>query len=293
MRGNVLVMLVLAVVFGVAAVFLSNVWLVNQEPRAALAQPGQTAEDTVVVAAVPLKFGDRLTSDNLKQIPWTAGALPTGAFHTVKDLLDAKKGDRQVLSAMGVNEPVLKWKVTGPGQRASLSAVLDKGMTAVSIRVNDVNGVAGFVLPGDRVDVLLTRHTNDQSYVDVLLQNVKVLAIDQTTDESKDHPIVGRAATVEVSTVDAQKLTLAAGVGQLSLALRQVGAASDQQTSRVTLGDLTGTSVTTQPQTVASASEPDVKPDTGKVVPKAKPTSVQVGVLRGDQWKMYDVPLAP
>lgn len=242
MRANTIIMIVLAGVFGVLAVVLANIWLANQ--RSALAQSDGVKRDTVVVAAVPLKFGDTLTADKLREIAWPAGAVPAGAFKTTKDLLSGE-GSKQALQAIGANEPILATKITGPGQRATLSAVLSEGMKAVSIRVNDVLGVAGFVFPGDRVDVLLTRTVRsdggaDRSFVDVLLQSVKVLAVDQVADESKDSPTVVKAVTVEVSTKDAQKLTLAAGAGQLSLALRQAAASQGETTERVTLSDLTG-----------------------------------------------------
>jgi pilus assembly protein CpaB len=287
MRANVVVMLALAVVFGVAAVFLSNIWLANQEPRAAMIGPGEHAEQTVVVAAGPLRFGDKLTADNLREIPWTAGALPAGSFSSRAQLLDPKAGDRQVLVALAANEPILGSKITGPGQRATLSAVLDPGMKAVSIRVNDIAGVAGFVLPGDRVDVLLTRRDGAQSTVDVLLQSVKVLAIDQIADDKKENPTVARSVTVEVSTLDAQKLTLAAGVGELALALRQVGSSRDEVTDHVTLGDLTGDQPAAEapkPEQVAAAA-PSVAP----VV--HSPATVQVDVYRGTELKSYDVPV--
>lgn len=235
-------MIILAGVFGVAAVVLANIWLANQ--RNAMAQAGNVPRDTIVVAAVPLKFGDTLSAEKLREIAWPAGAVPAGAFKTTKEAL-AGNGTRQALQAIGANEPVLTTKITGPGQRATLSAVLTEGMKAVSIRVNDVLGVAGFVFPGDRVDILLTRNVRsgegpDKSFVDVLLQSVKVLAVDQVADESKDSPTVVKAVTVEVSTKDAQKLTLAAGAGQLSLALRQAAANKGEMTERVTLSDLTG-----------------------------------------------------
>lgn len=241
MRANTVIMIVLAGVFGVLAVVLANIWLANQ--RSAMARTGDIERDTVVVAAVALKFGDTLSAEKLREVAWPSGAIPAGAFQTTKDLLT---GDpKQALQAIGVNEPVLATKITGPGQRATLSAVLAEGMKAVSIRVNDVLGVAGFVFPGDRVDVLLTRSVRnpegaDQSFVDVLLQSVKVLAVDQVADESKDSPTVVKAVTVEVNTKDAQKLTLAAGAGQLSLALRQAAASKGETTERITLTDLTG-----------------------------------------------------
>ncbi|TPL83179.1 Flp pilus assembly protein CpaB [Mesorhizobium sp. B2-3-13] len=242
MRANTLIMIVLAGVFGVLAVVLVNIWLAGQ--RSAMAQTGLVQGSTVVVAAMPLKFGDALTADKLREVAWPAGAVPTGAFKTTKDAL-AGEGTRQALQTISANEPVLASKITGPGQRATLSAVLGEGMKAVSIRVNDVLGVAGFVFPGDRVDVLLTRSVRtddgaDKSFVDVLLQGMKVLAIDQVADVSKDSPTVVKSVTLEASTKDAQKLTLAAGAGQLSLALRQAAASKGETTERVTLSDLTG-----------------------------------------------------
>ena len=285
MKANTLVMLTLAVVFGVLAVFLTNVWWGGQQRRsAAAARDNVVAEDTVVVAAVPLSFGDTLSLDNLREIPWPAASLPAGAFKTREALLSAKDGDRQVITAIGPNEPILEWKITGPGQRATLSAVLDEGMKAVSIRVNDVLGVAGFVLPGDRVDILLTR-TKDKDgnpYVDVLLQNVKVLAVDQSADDRKEDAIVVKSVTLEVATQDAQKLTLAAGIGQLSLALREAASNAGEVTQRITISDLVGG--------LPDAS--DDEPTPAAVLPGiALRNNIQVGVTRGVERSVYDVPL--
>lgn len=242
MRANSIIMVVLAGIFGILAVVLANMWLANQ--RNQMAGASEIAESTILVATVPLKFGDPVTADKMRQIPWPAGSIPAGAFKTAEEMF-AKEGNRQALQAIAVNEPILASKITGPGQRATLSAVLADGMKAVSIRVNDVLGVAGFVFPGDRVDVLLTRtvrdgNGTDQSFVDVLLQGMKVLAVDQVADESTENPTVVKAVTLEANTKDAQKLTLAAGAGQLSLALRQVAANKGETTERVTLADLTG-----------------------------------------------------
>ena len=150
MRANSIIMLVLAVVFGTIAVFLTQSWLQSQ---ASLANRGPAEEaikvQTIVVAARPLRFGMQLKPDNLKEIPWPGTSIPEGGFGKVSDLL-TEDGARFVLSAIEPNEPIYKWKVTGAGARATLSAVVDEGMRAVSIQINDVLGVAGFVLPGDR-----------------------------------------------------------------------------------------------------------------------------------------------
>jgi pilus assembly protein CpaB len=149
-----------------------------------------------------------------------------------------------VLSKIEKNEPVLASRVTGPGQRGSLSALIDPGMRAVTVRVDDVRGVAGFLVPGDHVDVVLTRlesggaNAAANSYTDVLLQNVKVLGVDQIASSSEDKPTVAKAVTVEVTTEQAQKLVLAGGVGSLSLVLRQAGGMEADASRRVSLSDL-------------------------------------------------------
>jgi pilus assembly protein CpaB len=287
MRANTIIMVLLAAVFGVAAVVLANMWLADQ--RNAVAAAPEAPRDTIVVARNALKFGDTLTTDNLREIPWPSGALPTGAFKTRADAL-AGDGQRQVLTPIGVNEPVLTSKITGPGQRATLSAVLADGMKAVSIRVNDVLGVAGFVLPGDRVDILLTRNVRNvqgggNAYVDVLLQSVKVLAIDQVADESKENATVVKAVTLEVTTKDAQKLTLAAGVGQLSLALREVASAGGEDTHRVTTADLVA-----QGATVVERVEPAVANEPVAAIKPPAPVRSSVTVYRGIEREVYDVP---
>jgi pilus assembly protein CpaB len=148
-------------------------------------------------------------------------------------------GKRVVLAAIEINEPILAVKITGPGQRATLSAVLHEGMKAVTIRVNDVEGVAGFVLPGDRVDIALTRlDGKGGATTDVVLQNAQVLAIDQSADERTAAPSVAKSVTLEVDTVAAQKLGLAAQLGSLSLMLRKAGETSSQKSLRVSLKDL-------------------------------------------------------
>jgi len=106
-------------------------------------------------------------------------------------------GRRVVLTAIEANEPILAAKITGPGQRATLSALLHEGMKAVTVRVNDVEGVAGFVLPGDRVDVMLSR-PGPAPTTDVVIQDARVLAVDQIADERVDKPSVVKAVTLEL-----------------------------------------------------------------------------------------------
>jgi pilus assembly protein CpaB len=239
-RTSTFVMIGFAVLFGLLAVFLAQIWLNNQaderlksiDAQRKAAPPARS----IVVAGKPLRFGDELTSGALREMPWPENALPAGAFGKIADLTSSK---RIVLMPIDTNEAVLAAKITGPGQRATLSAMLGEGMKAVTIRVNDVEGVAGFVLPGERVDVVLTRTGEKNNAVnDVVLQNVRVLAIDQLADQRADKPAVVKAVTLEVDPTDGQKVALAATVGTLSLLLRKAGDVVSADTRRVTTRDL-------------------------------------------------------
>jgi pilus assembly protein CpaB len=229
-----------AVLFGLLAVFLAQTWLNNQADARMKSLEAQrkapAPERTIVVANRALRFGDELSSMSLREQPWPADALPAGAFGRIADLTADK---RIVLMPIDVNEAVLASKITGPGQRATLSAVLEPGMKAVTVRVNDVEGVAGFVLPGDHVDVLLTRQgEKNTAATDVVVEDVPVLAIDQVADERTDKPTVVKAVTLEVNVIDGQRVALAATIGTLSLLLRKAGELAGGDTRRVTTGDL-------------------------------------------------------
>src|SRR5437016_11885375 len=199
-KGNLFILL-LAIAMGGVAAYLAREWI------AAHTHPPPARNGTVVVAAVPLGFGTTLNRENVTEIPWASGNMPDGAYTTRDELF--KDGRRVALAPLQRNELILKTKVTGPGQRASLSALLDEGKRAVTVRVDDVRGVAGFVLPGDRVDVVLIRTvpsgSGSENISDVLLQHVKVLAVDQFANERQETPTVVRAVTLEVNTDQAQK----------------------------------------------------------------------------------------
>jgi pilus assembly protein CpaB len=258
LRTSTLVMIGFAVLFGLLAVFIAQSWLNSQAElrmKSLEAQKKPVETQTVVVASKSLRFGNELTSTSLKEIPWPEGAVPAGAFAKIADVLNGSSR-RVVLTPIEANETILSSKITGPGQRATLSATLQDGMRAVTIRVNDVEGVAGFVLPGDRVDVALTRQLDKAAATtDVVLQNTRVLAVDQTADERNDKPSVVKAVTLEVDTADAQKLALAASVGSLSLMLRKAGEVATETTKRVTLSDLiNGGATSTQDTRLSTVS---------------------------------------
>ena len=210
MRASTVVMIAFAAVFGLLAVFIAQAWLNNQAElrmKSLEAQKKPMATRTVVVASKAMRFGQELTSASMREVEWPENAVPPGAFAKIAEITE--DGRRVVLTPIEVNEPILAPKITGSGQRATLSAMIGDGMKAVTIRVNDVEGVAGWVLPGDRVDVVLTRQQDKGAASnDVVLQNARVLAVDQIADERTDKPAVAKAVTLEVDTTAAQKLAL-------------------------------------------------------------------------------------
>ena len=232
MRPGSFVSLCIALVFGALAVVLARGLLAGA--------PSPASSRTVVVASTPLAFGTPLTAENLREMPWPTDAPVDGAFASIAEL--TAEGRRLSLAPLQRNEPVLLGRITGPNGRATLSTQIDGGMRAVSVRVDEVRGVAGFVLPGDNVDVVLTRGEGGSqdaaAYADILIQNAKVLAIDQLAYERGDKPSVARAVTLELSVAEAQKVILAQGIGRLSLILRQAGEGAERPTQRITAGDL-------------------------------------------------------
>ena len=225
MRTNSLIILVIAIVMGGVAAFLARNFLLSRTQEVATGK-------TIVVAARPLPYGTPLTDDTVHEVAWAAPTLPNGAFLSIQDL--SKDGRRTTVASIAQDEPVLSSKVTGPGQRASLSTMIDKNMRAITIRVDDVRGVAGFILPGDRVDIVLIR----TDYSDLLLQDVKVIAVDQISAEQKDRPVVAKAVTLEVTPQQAQKISLATDVGHLSLILRKSGDANVVMNERMNAANL-------------------------------------------------------
>lgn len=232
-------MIAVAVVFGVLAMFTAQAWLSRQDAarmKSLEARPKTISTRTIVVAKSPLRFGNAITPQVLREVDWPNEAIPANTFSSIAELT---KGDkRAVLASIEPNEPIVATKITGPGQKATLSALIEEGMRAVTIRVNDVDGVAGFVLPGDRVDVMMTRDPEKGGSTDIVLQNIKVLGVDQLADERAEKPTVVKAVTLEVDTIAAQKLALATTAGNLSLNLRKAGDTLEVSNRSITLTDL-------------------------------------------------------
>lgn len=240
MRIGAVVMLLVALVLGGLSVFAARNWIERQvQGNATVAKKQDTSTVKIVVARTRLNFGDKIQDANLTEIDWPKASVPKGSFQSVREVLDGKR-PRVALRRIEINEPVLKSKVSGFGGRATLSAVLKGDRRAVTIRVNDVTGVAGFLLPGDRVDILLSRGGNESGKkIAILLQDIRILGVGQLSSERHDKPVVVRTVTVEATPAEAQKLVLAQQVGQLSLVLRPVTERGVVRVAPTTIGDLT------------------------------------------------------
>jgi pilus assembly protein CpaB len=277
-RKNLLI-LVLAIVMGGIAAFLARNWLESHARDASASQ----SIGTIVVAAKPLLFGAALTAGDLVEVPWAAKTFPEGAFVSKDSLF--KDGRRVVLSPLAAHEPVLRSKITEPGQRGTLSSLLEKGLRAVTIRVDDVRGVAGFILPGDYVDVVLIAEVGAarrENYSEILLQHVKVLAVDQLASERQEQPTVAKAVTLEVTPEQAQKVLLATNIGKLSLILRRPAEATIDPARRVTEQDL-GNAIVRHGEPVRAP------PPAPAAVPVVRSSTANVAVVRNLKREEYTV----
>ena len=231
---------VLVLVFGVAlaggALFFASEYF--KEIRASMAQQGPETV-RVLVAKQALGYGATIQPETLQWVEWPKSVVPPGAFTSVEELLGAN-GDQKriVLRSIEPGEPVLENKITKFGESPRMSMNLSTGMRAVSISINAVSGVAGFVAAGDRVDILLTRKQQGELTSSVILQDITVIAVDQRQNSEAMGARVGRTVTVEVDTTQAQKLAVAQQVGSLSLTLRGIGESDEGLMKPVTAGEL-------------------------------------------------------
>lgn len=235
----------------------------------------------VVVAAADLELGAELRPDDLRVIEWPAASLPAGAFERPSDVIG-----RGLVMPVIQNEPILPMKLASKEAGAGLPVVIPQGMRAVSVRVNEVIGVAGYVLPGTRVDVVATanatEHRGDMTSK-VVLTNVQVLAagtkMEQDTEKGKPMPV--SVVTLLVDPEQSERLTLASTEGKIQLALRN----PLDQTSPVTPGirpaGLLGATV--KPAAPAGHSARPTRPAPVTVAVAAPEPAQTVEIIRGDK----------
>ncbi|PHV08958.1 Flp pilus assembly protein CpaB [Janthinobacterium sp. BJB412] len=227
-----LVMLACAVLLGLVAVLLASRWLLRQNPGSG---------KQIVVAAADVNLGQRLGPDMLKLAEWPTDSLPPGAL-----LKPGKLQGRVLKSSVLRGEPLTEAKLAPVGTLGGLSALISEGRRAITVRVNDVVGVAGFALPGNFVDIIVHMHGEaagggrEQAISKIVLERILVLAVAQEVSRDDTKPRVVNAVTLEVTPEQAEKLDLARSVGTLSLALRNQIDPRPGVTGGATRGSLLG-----------------------------------------------------
>ncbi|MGR3321671.1 MAG: Flp pilus assembly protein CpaB [Pseudooceanicola sp.] len=184
----------------------------------------------VYVAERPLRYGETLTTEDVRKVKWPQDALPEGVFSETEALFPEGKPNRFVLRSMEKNEAIMAIKVTEPGEDAGLTNRLDKGMRAFAIKVDVSSGVSGFLRPSDRVDVYWTGRvaSNDARSTEVtklIEAGIKLIAVDQSSSADEAQAIIARTVTVAVNPQQVAALAQAQSTGRLSLSL--VGAEDD------------------------------------------------------------------
>lgn len=212
-KPRTLVLFLIALLLGLGAAGLANRWIQARLAPAASEAPSTTP---VVVAALEIPFGQKVEAAQLRTIPWPNGSVPDGVFHDLTEVA-GKITKQKILKG----ELVLRDRVAETAEGSTLAAVITPNKRAVTVRVNDVIGVAGFLLPGNRVDVLASRKEGSwRAATRTVLEDLKVLAVDQTASPEKDKPVVVRAVTLEMTPEEAEKLVQATEEGNVQLALR-------------------------------------------------------------------------
>lgn len=228
-RGIVMFLVALAAAIG--AVFIAAKWL----------QQRSTQVNQVVVAAQEINMGQKLTSNMFKLVSWPANIMPPESFSDINKL-----DGRVTKAALQVGEPVLATKLAPEGSLGGLSAVIAEGKRAITVRVNDVVGVAGFALPGNFVDIIVNtkkeegsgNNNNSKDISKIVLEHILVLAVAQEAGRDETKPKVVNAVTLEVSPEQAEMIDLARSIGDLSLVLRNQADVVNAKTEGVTKNSL-------------------------------------------------------
>jgi pilus assembly protein CpaB len=245
-----IVVMAVAIVFGLAAVLLAS----------RLLRPSGATADRIVVAASDVNLGQRISPDMLKLVEWPVGNKPQGAAGDPNALVG-----RVLKSSIQVGDPVTEAKLAPVGASGGLSAVITEGKRAITVRVNDVIGVAGFALPGNYVDVIVSTQLevlsddhggHPQNIAKIVLERILVLAVAQEVSRDDTKPRVVNAVTLEVTPAQAENLDLARSVGTLSLALRNQVDPLDAKTDGATKRSLLNEAEAPKPVLVAARVAP-------------------------------------
>ena len=286
-RPRALVTLGAAVVLAAISVALAHAWLseaAQQAARPAAPAPDKLQTRPLVVAARALKYGDRLSAEDVKLVPWPESAVPSEALHDLAWLersVEGRPGSKPVvLRPMAANEPVLTSKISGFGTPSRLAATIAPGLRATTIRAQGAPDMAALIGAGDRVDVLIAREVSRDGQArelrsDVLLRDLRVLGLDEGATGAGAGR--ARAVTLEVSVEQAQTLAVAEKVGVLSLALRGMASRDPAESRPVSSHDLPAGPV---PELLQPAAlQVEVLPEASAAVGPAEVISLSKGTL--------------
>lgn len=218
--------LLIAILLGLGAAVFAKSWMTN---RIEAVEAEKRRGVQVVVAAKDISFGDRIALEDIKTVGWPRDSVPDGVFQDPAQVVGKVASQKLV-----PGEAILKTRAVGEAGGSSLAALIEPTKRAVTVRVNDVIGVAGFLLPGNRVDVLATRELErNRAQTRTLLQNVKVLAVGQTAQPDKDEPVIVKAVTLEVEPKQAEVLVQATEEGTVQMVLRNPEEAAPVETAAI------------------------------------------------------------
>ncbi|MCM0612001.1 Flp pilus assembly protein CpaB [Marinobacter sediminum] len=219
MQIRALIVLAVSLILGGVTVYLANTYL---QQEVGVRSEGEVVKTVpVVVAASNLKITTRLDRLMLQVVQWPEESVPENAYQSI----DVVMGDKPpvVLRETRRGEPLLPYKLSPHGARGGLPARIPEDMRAITMPVNEIRGVAGFVSPGDYVDVLHTTNLgrrDERPVTRMLIQNARVLGVDQESSESETDPNVANAVTLLVTPFDGQRVNLAIATGEVGLMLR-------------------------------------------------------------------------
>lgn len=207
-----LTLITISLAIASVAALLAGRWMTS---RAAAVDASRPQAARLVAAAIDIPFGTVIEPRHLDTIAVLASARPKGSYLSATEVIGkVPKGD------VFAGEILLAERLVKPGEGSTLAAVVSQNMRAVTVRVDDVVGVGGFLLPGNRVDVIVAREENGRAEADTLLERVKVLAVDQQASADRNAPVVVRAVTLEVTPEGAEAIARARQQGTIQLALR-------------------------------------------------------------------------
>lgn len=245
------VLIVAAILIAGITALLARSWLTNDRPQEVVSAPAPTSAVEVLVARNDLPAGRILQQGDLRWQAWPDVDLPEQYIRKTNNSDMADMAGSVVRSGIRAGEPLSRGRVATPGDRGFMAAVLTPGMRAITVRVDPTSGIGGFVFPGDRVDMILSHRIDDSETRtqnragETVLTNVRVLAIDQRTDDQKNTPSPANTVTLEVTPKQVERVVVARALGDLSLSLRSLaspepdsGDTENTETAGMSLGPI-------------------------------------------------------